>query len=306
MLRIRKVLFPTDFSESAGRAWAHAAFLADGHGAKLYALSVLASPDDPTDQLAELELSDEEFAERMGLSEEEHELPLVTKELGAASAPEGILRYASEQDVDLIVMGTHGRRGARRLLMGSVAEEVMRRAECPVLTVRAEEAAPPHPVVRRVLVPVDFSDFTRAALAYAVELAQTYGARIDLLHVVKSAGSLAFDGVPLPPENPERAKDRAHEALADLAREEIDHEDVRVAVEVGHPAAGITDYAAEHETDLIVIPTHGRTGLKRFLLGSVAEKVVRRATCPVFTVRAFGKSLLDVSRGGEPQRAASQ
>ena len=301
MLQIKKVLFPTDQSACAEQALAQATYLADWHEAELHALSVVETETFPPRGLDELELSDEDIAEQLHLlweggetERKEDALPsLTTEQMKAPSAAEGILHYAGQNDIDLIVMGTHGRRGARRLLMGSVAAEVVRRAECPVYTLRAKEhESSSTRTVRRVLAPVDFSDFTEMTIDYAVELAQTYGARVDLLHVVENPAYPEPYGAEPMGIDLGRLKEGAYEGLEELVREEIGYEDVRVDVEIGHPASLITDYADAHDIDLIVIPTHGRSGLKRLLMGSVAEKVVRRAPCPVFTVKSFGKSLL--------------
>ena len=302
MLQIKNILFPTDQSAGAEHAFAHATSLAAWHEAALHAVHVLDMQTYPPPLLDELRLSDEEIAEQLHLLweeqgrarvEREADTPVLrARQVEASSAAEGILGYADEHDIDLIVMGTHGRRSVSRLMLGSVAEEVVRRAECPVMTVRAGSEAAPSRAVQRVLAPVDFFEFTHLAIDYAVELAQTYGARIDLLHVVDDVTFPELYGVESLTPAFKQAEERACQALEKLVHEDIGYEDVRVAVEVGHPAARIADYAAEHETDLVVIPTHGRSGLKRFLIGSVAEKVVRLAPCPVFAVKSFGKSLL--------------
>jgi nucleotide-binding universal stress UspA family protein len=203
-----------------------------------------------------------------------------------------IEEYTADHDIDLVVMGTHGRRGANRLLIGSVAEEVVRSASCPVLTIRADEKVAPGEAVRRILVPVDFSDVSNRAIQHAKELAMTYGARLDLLHVVEEIALPAAYGmepvnlvIPEVVENSERA-------LADMAREEIGYEHIVVHALTGYAVSTILDFADENDIDLMVIATHGRTGIDRVLMGSVAEKVVRRAPCPVFTVKSFGKSLV--------------
>ena len=306
MLQIENILFPTDQSECAEQARAHAAFLADWHDARLHVVGVIPKEGYPPDLLDELRLSDEEVADQLHLqwgqddvagaaAEEVPKSKLIVKQLEAGSAAEGILDYTEEQSIDLVVMGTHGRRGAGRLLLGSVAEEVVRRSECPVLTVRPDGEKLAQPTVRRILAPVDFFEFTHLAIDYAVELAQTYGARIDLLHVLQHTALPEPYGMPPMMDDLEQMQKNAHRGLEKLVREDIGYEDVRVAVEIGHPATGIADYAEAHDIDLVVIPTHGRSGLKRILLGSVAEKVVRRAPCPVFTVKSFGKSLLPAS-----------
>jgi nucleotide-binding universal stress UspA family protein len=347
MLQIENILVPTDRSASADRAFQHASFLADWHEAAVHALTVVQTGPQGG-MLDTWDLTEEQVADDLRLLwrgatgdppvASEHETPsseasspaqqqLITAQVTGRSAPDEILRYAEDHDIDLIVMGTHGRSGLQRLVLGSVAASVVREATGPVLTVRvpetdaaADDAAADEwdpsrraraiseemPVVRRVLVPVDFSPFTPSAVAHGVELAQTYGARIDLLHVVED---LALPGQPYGIESvgPDIGvlKEQAEDQLADLAREAIGFEDIRVATRTGNPAAGILDYIESEQIDLVVIPTHGRTGLKRFLLGSVAERVVRGASCPVFTLKSFGTSLLPADRARRVEDAAS-
>ncbi|MFB6099431.1 MAG: universal stress protein, partial [Salinibacter sp.] len=163
---------------------------------------------------------------------------------------------------------------------------------CPVLTVREGEELAPAWAVRNILVPIDFSEASMGALRHAKELALTYGAQITLLHAVEevvypSAYGIEPANLPGP-----RVIDRVEKNLAELARSEIGYEHVMVEANVGYAPSTILDYTEENEVDLVVIATHGRTGLERMLLGSVAERVVRRSPAPVFTVKSFGTSLL--------------
>ncbi len=304
MLRINKILFPTDFSTCAEAAFAHAAHLARQYGAALHVLNVnvraLHAPDDPMDFL-----DLQQDAQNPGLLSDERavltktagkDVPVIHAQLQAAAPAEGILAYGSTHDVDLIVMGTHGRRGIDRLVLGSTAEEVVRLATVPVLTVPGAERKAPDPVVRRLLAPVDFSPFSRLAISYAKELAAAYGAPLDVLHVV-SEPSFNSPFVPeadpvLLPTSAEWAR-QAKQALGDLV-DQTEGADIKVQTFLitGSPAHEIVQFAAAQGADLIVMASHGRTGLKHWLLGSVTEKVVRSAPCPVFTIKSFGKSLL--------------
>ncbi len=304
MLKVRSILFPTDFSECAESAFTHAAYLADRFQAELHVLHVISSEAlDEESPLSCFPLTEEEVAEQLHLSvgkrleaavgaRRDEGVRVLSAHLTRPSVAEGILEYAATHDIDLIVMGTHGRRGIRRLLMGSVAENVVRHASCPVLTVRGVQESAKKPEVNRILVPIDFSDHSYPALAYARDLASLYGAHLDLLHVVEETELPHVYSVepPLVPVPEVRA--RALEALKALASE------TRVLgvpadgfVSLGNPVNEILDFAETREHDLIVIATHGLTGLKHLLLGSVAEKVIRMALCPVFTVRSFGKML---------------
>jgi nucleotide-binding universal stress UspA family protein len=143
---------------------------------------------------------------------------------------------------------------------------------------------------RRILVPTDFSERSRSALQFAVGLARLSGAQIDLLHVVPSPGRVAtaidaYAGLPLP-ATPEPVLQDARERLDDFLAS-IDHLGVTVhcRVESGDPAASICTLAAEQPDDLIVVGTHGRSGLAEVLLGSVAKKLISTAPCPVVALR---------------------
>jgi len=280
MLRVRRIVFPTDFSACAEHAFSHAAWFAAATGAELHALHVR-FPDFEEGP----DVEDEDFLP--GAAPEDVLLRQVS--VTADSAQDGIVRYAREHDADLVVMGTHGRTGIKRLVLGSVAEAVVRLAPCPVLTV--PEHAPPG-AVARVLVPVDFSSFAHPALSHAKALAALYGASLDVLHVVQEATvPVAYGLEPVVLATPELMA-QAQEALSDLVRRTPGP-----AVPTGSHAVGgyaateIVRFAEEHEAGLIVMSTHGATGLEHFLLGSVTEKVIRRAPCPVFTVRSLGRSL---------------
>ncbi len=297
MERIRSILFPTDFSPCAERAYTHAVYLARRLGARLHVLSVVYHEEDlATNPMSFLPLGNDELALQLGLesyrrasTSDEDSLDVVNVQLQSNSAWRSILDYVSDNDIDLVVMGTHGRHGLDRLLLGSVAEQVVRRAPCPVLTVRQE-----HPVVRRsgapptIVVPIDFSPFCRPTLQYALDLARLYEAELDLVHVVEQVNLPNVYGIDPIPMVASDLQTRSREALEALAGEVLPEDQaVRCTVLVGHAGYDIAEFASEQDADMIVIATHGLTGLKRLLMGSVTEQVLRTATCPVFTVRSY-------------------
>jgi nucleotide-binding universal stress UspA family protein len=212
----------------------------------------------------------------------------------AIAAPAAILEYVDEESIDLVVMGTHGRRGLRHLALGSVAEEVLRFSTCPVLAVRkpddeSAEIEGGMPGLDRILVPVDFSRDADRALEYALDMARQRGAHLELLYVVENLTYPDFY-YPAPPsreqmteEISERAGKRLRERLDDLGGEEP--ATVDVGVEIGDPVEEVVARAGEAGSELIVMGSRGRTGLERILLGSVAEGVIRRAPCPVLVVK---------------------
>lgn len=293
MLDIHRILFPTDFSECAQGALPHAVRLAELHDADVELLHVLVLH--ATSAIEAVEPFPGEASARDALEatvREPHAARVTHHVSRAIAAAPAILDYADAQDVDLIVLGSHGRRGIRRLLLGSVAEEVLREARCPVLIVREEKKEEAVRVdVKRILVPVDFSKQTALALGYAHELAVTFGAAIDLLHVIEVPTYpdfyVPFSAAVETTAVRRDARDRL-EALAEPLRAT---REVATDVKVGRTAGEVTDFAERGGHDLIVLPSHGYSGLERVLLGSVAEGVLRRTPCPVLTVKPFGKDL---------------
>lgn len=196
----------------------------------------------------------------------------------------GICRVAQERGVTTVVVGTHGRSGFEHLLLGSTAEKVVRLSPCEVLAVKpAEGGGGALGLVERILCPVDFSPGSERALARAVELAERFDASLHVLHVAPAPVRLLAD-VPMDTSALEQGARDQLDALVEPLRERLDG--LETAVVVGRPAPAIVDEAAATAVHLIVMGTLGRTGLSRLLLGSVAERVVRAATCPVLTVPA--------------------
>lgn len=205
----------------------------------------------------------------------------VLRDIAPAAA---VLRYAADNEVDLIVSGTHGRRGFRRMILGSVAEEIVRLSTCPVLTIGGEAAHHLGEHMKSVVVPVDFSGESARTLVVGRELAAANDARLEVLHVIEEAMHPAFynTGVfsvyDLRPDLDTRVVEEMERMYEES---EGPAADVTFALRQGHAAREITDYAHVQDSDLIVMSTHGLTGLSHVLIGSVAESVVRTAPCPV-------------------------
>jgi nucleotide-binding universal stress UspA family protein len=306
MLRIRKVLLPTDFSAHAELAMGRAAHLASRYGAELHLLHVLVLHEyDPlrvSAHASDVNRLQSLLAEnaKAGLEEITRRLRVPQATVIAAqergiSPADSILDYAGRNDIDLVVMGTHGRRGARRFLLGSIAEKVVKLARCPVLTVRDPGDEPLEHELRRILVPLDFSNHSSNALRHARELAVEDGASIQLLHVVEEPPLPYFYGPGSAPASSGRAslRARARAEMRRLIRTAPGPEaDIEIHVMRGSSALDIARFARENGSDLVVIATHGLSSLWQFVMGSVAETVVRTAPCPVLTVKAYGKSLV--------------
>lgn len=295
MIHIDRILFPTDGSECAEQARRHALHLADHFDATLHVIRVEEREAELADVVDVTEA--DVLADLHGISGAESSLAeaqIQERTVGYPSVAGGILTYAAEHDADLVVLGTHGRRGVRRLVLGSVAEEVVRKAPCPVVTVGRSDVAPDALDGGTMLVPVDFSEHRFRLLAHAQELAPVYGMDVRVMHVVEMKGVPDAYGVYDSPPDPGKPAERAQEVLD----EEVDalrDAGVTVSIDVraGHPADEVLTAAEDSEAAFIMIATHGRTGLERMLTGSVAEKVIRQAPCPVYTVKSFGRSLVD-------------
>jgi nucleotide-binding universal stress UspA family protein len=284
MLKIEKVLYPTDLSESSLNAVPMAAHLARVHGADLHMLHVYilhtlinTDEDPPFPGEDEARRILEESVTEFSWSRVYHHVAR-----GVAAAP-SIMAFAAEQDVDLIVMPSHGRRGVGRLLLGSVAEEVVRLSDRPVMVVRDTESLDPERGFQRVLVPVDFSHHSRQALEFGRELAATYGADLEVLHVLEHP-QYAEMQYPVPLAEADLrayATDRMDELLGGGPAETAE----RRRIVAGYPADVIATEADVLAGTLVVMPSHGLRGMERLVLGSVTERVLRRSASPVLVLR---------------------
>lgn len=283
-----RILVPTDGSEAASTAASVAVSLASRHDASLVAISVLEHGDLPPgvsdDGERELTRSGEQalteivdLAAEAGVSS--------TTEVIEASRPihEEIIEYATDHDVDCIVMGTHGRSGLRRIVLGSVAERTLRTAPIPVITVH--ETVDFDPDLESVLVPTDGSAGAAAAADHAIGLAGAAEAALHIVHVVDSSSLHGAVDVASVFEALEEAGQQAVDEIVERA-EAADLRSIEASVLAGIPSSAIVEYADERDVDCIVMGTHGRTGLDRYLLGSVTERVVRLADVPVISVKA--------------------
>jgi nucleotide-binding universal stress UspA family protein len=305
MLALKTVLFATDFSRLADAALDYALALAQKHGAALHMLhAVVLHADDPNDpahhfpDAEEIRVRLEEIAEDRMANQlralRAEEIDVVRAQRRGISTAPVILEYAEEIDADVIVMSTHGRRGLSHVLLGSVTEEVVRMSSCPVLTIRGGTGAAAPALVEHVLVPVDFSPHSEVAARHAREICRAYGARMHLLHVFEQpvTPEVYIGGGPATAPDFSLLESSLREALLAVATRAGTDIESEIHVREGSAVGGILDTAKEIPADLIVIATHGLGGLTHVLLGSVTEKVVRRADRPVLTVKTFGKSLL--------------
>lgn len=302
---INRILCPVDFSDFSRHALEHAAMIARWYGAKLAVLHAHAPSEPallfteyvgaeaarvatPSDQdlheraLAELT----RFAEPIKTSG----VPLTLEVVLGSSVPT-ILERAKSLPADFLVMGTHGRGGLDRLVLGSVAEKVLRKASCPVLTVPPPVSgpAPDVPVLlKRILCALDFSEWAMKALAYALSLAEEADAQLLAVHVLEGLHTENLTAYPdfsvskYTEHLEAEALARLRAAIPEKARAVCQPEEL---VAKGKPYREILRIARERDVHLIVMGVHGRNPVDMMLFGSTTQHVVRAATCPVLTLR---------------------
>ena len=284
------ILVPTDGSDPAAAAARHARLLATGLDADVRVLSVVpeggfrgqenprtAAESAAADAAAVVGGSDADAGETTVEA---------TTAVREGDPAETILEYADAAHADLIVMGTHGRTGVDRVVSGSVTEHVTRLSAVPVFTVRGDETPAPT-TYGRIVLPTDGSDCAEAAVDRAITLAQAFDAVVDVVSVVDVntvAAQSELTNARLVIDELETQAQAGIDRVTDRLREAgVAGE---TAVVQATPATGIADYATESGGDLIVMGTHGRSGIGRFLLGSTTERLIRHAPVPVLSVRA--------------------
>lgn len=295
MIGIARVLCPVDFSEISQHALDHAAAISHWYQARLTLLHVFVTR--PTMDAPPLVLED---ADRECLQKSMRDMTVrvpadVIVDVRVERAEHvhnEILGQLAALHADLLVLGTHGRSGFQRLFLGSVTEKVIRKATCPTLVVppRASDVPPDAALeFKRILCPIDFSDSSLSALAYALSLAEEADAHVTLLHVIE-----------MPPELRENAMasdfdiDRIHAAAEADARRRLQelipdqartYSTVETAVVEGRAYRRVLQRSAEEQADLIVMGVHGRSAIDMLVFGSTTHHVIRAGTCPVLIVR---------------------
>jgi len=304
-VRIHHILCPIDFSEGSRRALDHAVTLARRYRARVsvvhvYPLSipvygVAYTGPEGLQPVMLTELDRQQLLSRLDAEVVEDRaathLTIETVLDEAANVPEAIVSRARTTSADLIVIGTHGRSGFERLMLGSVAEKVLRKAACPVLTVpaHAPDAVPREAdSIRRILCPVDFSSSSEGALEYAAALAQEAHASLTVLHVLELLPDLAeyADAVGFTDYRHARfqeARTQLSHTVKATVRETCKADEL---VLVGRAYAEILRVAGDQAADLIAMGVRGRGTTDLMFFGSTTNHVVRAARCPVLTIKA--------------------
>jgi nucleotide-binding universal stress UspA family protein len=290
-IAISNILFATDFSPHSNTALPYALGFARQYGAKLYGAHVVLSEDylfsAPNSWPSHIQQEDQlqqEVTERL-----ENQLRGVPHEtlFGVGDVWKVLSRFIGERDIDLIVVGTHGRTGARKLLMGSIAEKIFRQAACPVLTIGPNVPRPANSEVQlqRILFATNFAEESSAALSYATSLAEENQAQLLLLHVVEQPAAGIIDVESFKEPVMRRLKELAPPDAEPWCRVECLIEFSR---QFSGPAERILEVAKDRNVDLIVLgvrPTHRALSAVTHLAHTTDQNIVAHAACPVLTVR---------------------
>jgi nucleotide-binding universal stress UspA family protein len=289
-LALKNILYLTDFSEPSEDAIPFSIAIAREYGAKLYALHVLTPVPLAyvTPEYAAVAIEGIEEGAQAGMQRLDSQLAGVTHEtilVRGDSVWSSVQRMLADREIDLMILGTHGRTGAMKLLLGSVAEEIFRRASIPVLTIGPSVRTGTHNGGRfhRVLYPTDFTPEAQAAAPYAISMAEENQARLLLLHVMqdpekKTANQSEQDSVA-------NVMHQLYEIVPQSAESWCRPE---ATLRFGPPADRILEAATELDADLIVLGVRDpgkRMGAATHLERTTAHKVVAHAGCPVLTIR---------------------
>jgi nucleotide-binding universal stress UspA family protein len=304
---IRNVLVPVDFSKMSIQAIDTAKRLAHRFGATVH-LAHVHHWQYPLDFMGPVltagkspvsfeEHRRETLAEDLKTLARKFDLPATAIHLiEGASAFHEICRLAEEIPADLIVMPTHGHTGLRHVFLGGTAERVVQHSPCPVFVSREDaetlEGRYVSPI-NTILVPVDFSSCSRDGLNYAVSFAERTGAKVIVFHAVYPGYMYANNGLALYDVSglEKAASDNAERQMREFVSSvEFDGVKFETAIVPGPPAPEICSFAEQQNVDMIVTSTHGWTGFKHVLMGSIAEQTVRHAPCSVLVVPSHPKT----------------
>lgn len=301
---LRSLLVPLDGSKSSEGSLPFAGRVARATGASLHLAHVhvpyepeqlLSNPQFHFEGVSIAEYDDlyrrreEQYLSGLADHLEAGGAPADAKVLDGPGVAEKLSRYADATHTDMIFMTTHGYSGVNRLWLGSVADEMIRHTTLPLFVVHPPAAgeAPKELTVRSILIPLDGSALAEGVLGPATELARATGARLVLAHVVPTGELTSWPVLaslrerPVPPLD--GALDYLHGVAEELRRDGLDV-DVH-ALHANAPAVAIVDLARSVGADVIAMATHGYGGLKRTLLGSVADKILRSSTLPLLVMR---------------------
>ncbi len=284
LVTLKNILFATDFSESSSVALPHVVAVARRYGSKVYLAHVIVSECYPlmSPEVSAARSEQATHRAQQQLVELSRQLEGIPNEslLTRGDVTDTLTGMIKERKVDLVVVGTHGRRGFKRLLLGSVAEGIFRKSPCPVLTVGPHLAkrAPQEMALRNILYPTDLLEESSSAMPYAVSLAEEYESNLTLLHVLPET-TATYPGA-------EALKMTFRDQMKRLIPTEAEaRRKPEFVVEFGDTVETILRISSEQQADLIVLGVKKADPLASHLQGSIAYRIVTGAECPVLVVR---------------------
>lgn len=297
---MKKILWATDGSAEAEKAYNYAKYLAAISGAEIIGVHVIPKPV----QLLYENLNDSEHIEKWRLSIEDSAVSSfekISKDLKRAGVSfDGVLlkgkpsdkirEIAKKRKADLIVMGKHGHGFFESMVAGSETLKVLKGSHIPVLAVKAKNKSKAQ--FKNILVPIDLTECSDSAVQYALRMAQLTGANVRVVYVLRLdmyAQDIPSGALEIVIEQSEKLlSQRVVKIKKAYERKKSASKNIKINHEVIHgmtEAASISRYAQKNNSDLIVIHTHGRAGIRRILLGSVTERVISSSNCSVLALR---------------------
>jgi nucleotide-binding universal stress UspA family protein len=300
MTLFRTILFAADFTEKSRAAFRFACSLADERETQLSVLHVIERMPVVEQSVAFgdkgklIPLVEGGLGHHAALEQRLHEMYVPERSLDVSFhvrdgfPVDEVLRMADEISSDLVVLGTHGRTGLSRLLTGSVAEGILQKSRCPVAVLRSSADSPEIGPIATVLCATDFSTASEAAVQVARSIAREHGAKLIVAFVIPI--DVVVDGSLISAPAPQSYRDALESVRTRLEGPDLKHP-VEVRLGEGDIASELRRLSDAAGVDLVVIGTHGRSGLRRFLMGSVAESVLRSSRSPVLAVKSGADAL---------------
>ncbi len=299
-MKIRKIAVTTDFSEHASAAFPSAAHWAKAFGAELhlvhaaetlppfYYLHEDAAAELP--QTKDLDDLRDDVARESRAHAEFEGLKVVPAVVIGTDSCRALVDYFTQNQIDLTFISTHGRSGIAHFLLGSVAEKLLRISPCPVFVVRQSSDADQPQAFDRVLVPFDFSESATAVFPVMRLLSEHFRTKFTVMHVLPPIPYALAKIPPAGQESPLReaafhAADISQSRFDKLRQQELEGVDVDLVSVTGVPVHEIVRAAVDRRVPLVLMATHGWSGVQRLIMGSVAERIARQAPCSVLTVR---------------------
>ena len=291
-MKLKKILVPVDFSKTSDKAVDYALFLAEKYRAKVtlfHAVVLLQEDVDEDEHLKAYETIIEKKEEKRRKYLKSHEakgarlgVQIDSVLMRGITPAETILNFIEDKKFDVIVIGTHGLSELMKWWLGSVAEKIVRYSPIPVITVHKDFKR--KPAIRKVLFPVDLSEHSKMAVKKGMRLISTFDAKPTLMFVVEQQQHPFYymqSSEPILKSNPALKKQLMKNLMAMAGSQK---EKAAYHLAEGKPHKQIEAYANTKNIDLIIMASHGMSGLEHFLIGSNTERVVNVAPCPVLTI----------------------